>query len=114
MKKFLPLLLCLCLIFALCSCGNGDPQGDYVLQSFTMDDISYSIDQLETMGLDSEVSISFHEDQSGILRFGGKETSFTWDGKNLLSEGDSLPYRFEEGKVILSYQGTEMVFAREN
>lgn len=114
MKKFLLLLLCLCLLLSAVACGSGEPEGEYVLQSFTMDGIAYSIDQLEALGLGSKVSIRFHEDQSGTLHFGGKEMRFTWDSENLHSEGDSLPYRFEEGKVILSYQDTELVFAREN
>lgn len=114
MKKFLPLLLCLCLLLSLVACGSGKPEGEYVLLSFTMDGATYTIDQLETMGLDSKVSIRFQEDQSGTLHFGGKEMRFTWDSENLHSEGDSLPYRFEDGKIILSYQDTELVFAQEN
>ena len=114
MKKFLPLLLCLCLLFSLVACGSDDPEGEYVLLSFTMDGATYTVDQLEALGLDSKVSISFHEDQSGTLHFGGKEMGFTWDSESLQSEGDSLPYRFEDGKIILSYQNTELVFAREN
>ncbi|MBQ4566006.1 MAG: hypothetical protein IJA48_06625 [Oscillospiraceae bacterium] len=111
MKKALALTLCLCLLLSLLAgCGTEAPQGRYTLSSFSMDGVSYSLSELEALGVGTEIYIVFHEDHSGLLHFGSSEMDFTWDGSCLHSEEDEIDYRFEEDTVTLLYQGTEMVF----
>lgn len=115
MKKVICLSLCLVLLTALLfGCGAEGPQGRYVLSSFSIEGITYSPEELQTMGMDAEISIQFANDGSGALRYGGREMDFTWDSSSLHTEEDELDYRFEEDTVTLLYQGTEMVFTRES
>lgn len=111
MKKALALTLCLCLLLSLLAgCGKEAPRGRYALSSFSMDGVSYSLSELEALGVGTEIYIVFHEDHSGLLHFGSSEMDFTWDGSCLRSEEDEIDYRFEDGKVILNHQDAQLTF----
>lgn len=114
--KLLCLGLCLCLLLTLfVGCGEAEePSGRYTLSAFSMEGVSYSLEELETLGADADTQLQFSNDHTGLLRFGDSEMPFTWDADTLTTGIDEIAYRFEEGKVILSYQGVEMTFEAQS
>lgn len=113
MKKFLSIGLCLCLVLTFfAGCGKDVPSDRYDLTAFTLGGESYNKDDLDKLGQGTEIYIEFSDDQKGLLVFNGESMDFTWDGQYLISEGDSIPYRLEEGKLIVSYEDVELIFTK--
>ena len=111
MKRIISvLLLCALLCVCLASCGEAAPAKNYTLTQFNVNGVTYSASEINTLGIEGDVSILFSDDHTGSIRFAGQETEFSWDDSFLTSDGERIPYRMEDDKLILDLWGAELTF----
>lgn len=111
MKRILSmLLLCALLCVFLAACGDKEPERSYTLTKFSVNGVEYSASEINTLGIEGDIRIFFSEDHTGSLSFAGQESEFSWDDSYLTSEGERIPYRMEDGKLILDIQDATLIF----
>lgn len=87
--------------------------GYYELYEMSSGDESYSHEDLESLkSLGLNVTLELREDKTGTLSLFGEEMELTYDSKNMTVDGESTPYKVEDGKLSMEQDGEKLVFEK--
>lgn len=113
MKKFrriAALLLVLAFAAGLAACAT-DPSGTYTAVRIVKSGVEAGAEELAQSGV--QISISFHADGTGVLRFNAESEPFTWLGNLMTSQdGDTIEFRFDGETLTLEREDTRMEFRK--
>lgn len=87
--------------------------GYYELYEMSSDDENYSHEDLEALkALGLSVTLELREDKTGTLELFGEEMELTYDGGNMIVDGESAPYTVEDDKISMEQDGEKLVFQK--
>lgn len=70
-----------------------------------------NMDSLKSLGLTATMELK--EDKTGTLNIFGETQQLTYDDKNITSDGQAVPYKFENNKLTMEQDGQKMVFEKK-
>lgn len=116
MRKLFTVLLVLLMTFpaiGLAALEADDIIGIWYLHSMMLGEII-----MDTSASDTEMTMTFHEDNTMVMDSGdGEGDAGTWtisgDQLVMTADGEDIPLALENGKLVLSLEGVEMVYGRE-
>ena len=115
-------LMMVCMVFALCSCGNANADGTYVIESMNGQNIDTILEQYKSLGVGditaeqiskivisgSNITVSSYgeSDSTGTVEVSGSTLKMTVDG-------DTQEATLSDGKLTMSAGGTTLVYKKK-
>ena len=89
-----------------------DMAGNYRMVRYISEDAEYNKDELDSMSsLGYEATLCLNEDGSGELTVFGESSEIIWTQDSVITNGYSIPLKYENGQITLNNIDTIMVFA---
>ncbi len=104
-------VLALVLIFANPFDKTKKMVGKYELVEVSSGSLTYSGDQLKTLGM--EITMEIKKDKTGTMTMMGETQEFKIEGKDFVIGDDKAPYTFKDKKITLEQDGSKMVFEKK-
>ena len=105
--------LLMSMLVVLTGCGE-KVAGKYELIEMSSKSETFGKDQIEELkNLGFTYTLELREDGTGVMTIAGENTEFKYDDKNIIVEGVSTPYTFENNKLTVSENDEKMVFEKK-